>query len=767
MTFLNSYITNVGQDLLTAAASGEKITWIRAATSSWDVDDKPASDMKSLTTIVQNSSQYTGSGNVSSYIVNDNTKTASINCQIDNNTYQSGGLANLFGVWAKTDATYPSEQLVFVARRGGGSQTSISSKSVDPEYKLFVKFGIRVDNFENPANVTLTIMDDVYATAEELNDETVAREDFDARSVTTHSAANALSGDPQDVYGEKTFKNDTKHSGNILPTANTLNIGSDTTNGKWNTVYATSFSGTAEGAKNIRYINDDDLSVTDLLSAESEDQITLYSNIIPSSDDNFTLGDTNNKWSDVYTHQITFDGYKTSSSGSSAASLYTISESGTDYDYSLNGICVVGNIHPFSDNNYSFGNKTHRWKSIYSNAVHALGDSKDRGLILCDGNYEHRAYCSITGYQDSDDGRMTMHFVNATDNLEYKVVWKGPNTSTSGSETLTTIPQSNSTWSLGDNTHRLKEVYATTLYGNLSNKVTINNNLYSSTMSLVNPEGTMLLWSFDSAIAPTTDYGKSIGYYSSAADKSRRWNYVYAKYLGSSNSHINTAYIDSIYVGSSTLTDYIKNTTVNSASNASAVTINTSSNGSTNYQLVFAVANSGTNSSLFIDSDSSSLKYNPSTNVLSNFVPPLQINDGANEPPLGSIVLLQLSWYYTDPSYTSGSFSISSGGTTNYYRNSSGPGYTMYSGSYIYDTNETRYWGSSSDSDIFNMYFVAANGSNTGAPSYYRLLINRGIMKITSSGITIEPGSIIRSGKYRVIWAFNSTSNCIIAVRCT
>lgn len=352
MAFLNSYITNVGQDLLTAAASGEKITWVRAATSSWDVDDKQASDMKALTAIVQNSSQYTGSGNVNSYIVNDNTKTASINCQIDNNTYQSGGLANLFGVWAKTDTTYPSEQLVFVARRGGGSQTSISSKSVDPEYKLFVKFGIRVDNFENPANVTLTIMDDVYATAEELNDEATAREDFDARSVTTHSASSALSGDPQDVYGEKTFKNDTKHSGNILPTESTLNIGSDTTDGRWNEIYASTFNGTeftgnastATNASNISYISG--LTKTTKLSA-TNNYIISYDDIVPNAPNTYDLGSTSWQWKHIYASgENTSSGYLIigNSENNNAYPSIRPSQNGKGWlgfsNYKFSGVCA-------------------------------------------------------------------------------------------------------------------------------------------------------------------------------------------------------------------------------------------------------------------------------------------------------------------------------------------------------------------------------------------------------------------------------------------
>ena len=311
MAFNNSYITNAGENLLSAAAGGEKITWIRAATSSYNVDDLTPAQMRALESIVQNDSQYTGSGNVSSHIVNNNTLTASINCQITNNVYENGGPANLFGVWAKTDTTYTSEVLVFVARRGGGAQTTISSKDVDPLFTLFVSFGIRIDEFENPADVHLTITSNYYATSIELATESTAREDFDLRTVTSHSSDSETSGDDQIIYGVKTFKNNTEHSGHVLPTVNSLNIGENTTNGRWNTVYASTFNGTtftgttftgnaatATDATKLTYI--DGTTKTTKLSAENSEDIVSYDDIVPDETNTYNLGSTSKPWKHIY-----------------------------------------------------------------------------------------------------------------------------------------------------------------------------------------------------------------------------------------------------------------------------------------------------------------------------------------------------------------------------------------------------------------------------------------------------------------------------------
>lgn len=307
MAFNDSYITNVGQDLLTAAASGEKITWIRAATSSYDVDNLTPIQMKALTSIVQNDSQYTGSGDVSSFIYMDgDPKTASINCQIDNATHESGGPANLFGVWATTNVTYQEEQLVFVARRGGAAQTSISPKSVDPEYKLFVKFGIRLDSFDNAPEVTLTVADGVYATANALQTEQDARTAFDERVVTAHSASSETAGENQSIYGVKTFENDTMHSGNVLPTASNLNLGENATDGRWNAVYASTFDGTtftgnavtATDATRLAYINGS--TKTTKLSATVSDYIISYDDIVPITSNSYDLGHTSWQWKHIY-----------------------------------------------------------------------------------------------------------------------------------------------------------------------------------------------------------------------------------------------------------------------------------------------------------------------------------------------------------------------------------------------------------------------------------------------------------------------------------
>lgn len=460
MQFDSSYITTAGSALFaraTASTSGgtsTPIVWGSVYTSSVDMRALQPEQIRALTSIPESERSSSGSVTSARHDVIDGNHVAKLECEIKNEQYS--GIAYAIGVYAKLQGD-TDEVLAAIARVDtNGSDPDTVPASGD--YWAIIDFILTVRDdqlnlLEAPASY--------YASAQALQKLT-------NRVVTTHVESSDTTGEQQDVYGIKTFKNDTKHSGNILPTANTLNIGSNTASGKWSTVYATSFSGTADGAKNIRYVHND-LSVTNLLSAESEDKITSYSNIIPSSGtsgiSNFTFGDDSHLWSYVYTDRVRLSPYWDSSTSTELPMIYVVSNNTANYDYSLNGIGVIGNIHPDDNDMYSIGNRLNRWKSMYSNAVHALGDSKNRGLILCDGDYEHRAYCSITGYQDGDNGRMTMHFVNATDNLEYRVIWKGPNANISGNETLTTLPQSTGTWSLGNDNVKLDSIYATNFYG--------------------------------------------------------------------------------------------------------------------------------------------------------------------------------------------------------------------------------------------------------------------------------------------------------------
>ena len=152
----------------------------------------------------------------------------------------------------------------------------------------------------------------------------------------------------------------------------------------------------------------------------------------------------------------------------------TISESWPDYSYILFRIYASGtdrravmiqsnsyptstasgttNIIPSADYTYDLGSSTYTWSNIYGNVIHALGDSVNRGLRLCDGtSYESTAYCSITGYQYGSNGRMKLHHYNASNNIDYYIESLGPNTTNTSTTpaTLTTVPMTTGTWSVG------------------------------------------------------------------------------------------------------------------------------------------------------------------------------------------------------------------------------------------------------------------------------------------------------------------------------
>lgn len=119
-----------------------------------------------------------------------------------------------------------------------------------------------------------------------------------------------------------------------------------------------------------------------------------------------------------------------------------------------------GDILPASNNAYDIGSSSLTWNDIYGHVIHAWGSGAASGLRLCDGNYEGRAYSSITGYQSGDNGQMVFHHYDVTHGKDYTVTSTGPNTaSSSATATLNTVPQSSNTWTIGSSDYRLNTVY--------------------------------------------------------------------------------------------------------------------------------------------------------------------------------------------------------------------------------------------------------------------------------------------------------------------
>ena len=492
MAFHDSYITNAGANVLTAVSGGEKLIWVEAKTSDYNVDSLRADEMKALTAITTGTSsdKFTGSGNVTSHINKSGTATASVNCQIKNDVYQDGGQALLFGIWAKTDVTYTSPQLIFVARHGSNSTddiTNITPYSVDGLYTLFINFALRIDDWQNPISVQLTPLQDYYATIRELNDEVAAREAIENRTVTTHKASSTSSGDNQEIYGIKTFKTTTKHSGNILPTASSYTIGENSSSGRWSAMYASTFDGTS------------------------------------------------------------FTG--TAAKATADASGNTI----TSYYCTLSTEQIITGVKHIRPTGYTY--------------------SLDIGTLEGNSSKETSIRPNTSGY-----------------------------------------------CYIGTSDKKFKAMYATIFHGDLQNNLTVSSTDYQYDFKATSSP--VVSWRTNKTIIPSEDYGYNLGFYSSTATNCRRWNYVYAKYLGSSNSHISDAYINNLYVTSNgtSLLNYIKNTIVTNATYASKVGVLGKATNSS-YPVIFADSyntstDSVANKQLYTDSSSTSaLRYNPYTNI--------------------------------------------------------------------------------------------------------------------------------------------------------
>ena len=396
MHFSKVYLTSNGYAALSSAAAGStstsenasKIIWGEAYTSNVDIRNEAEWTQERINSATKGdfpSSTYTSHGIVTDvstglYPPSEDIQyeTATLTIEVTNGSesggaYQYNGNAYTLCVLGKKEDD--AEYELFIIASIGHNDNPEPVSSTQP-FKAILNCHIQLSH-----DITNAVMaaDNWYAPAAAFND-------LKLRAVTTHIDGNDSVGEDQTIRGVKTFVNDTYFSSKVLPNGNSY-IGDNTANGRWDTVYATTFDGTA-----------------------------------------FT-GTANKAICD--------------NNGNTISSYYcTVST-----DQSISGIKIFDS-------------------DVYSRScIHALGDIKTAGLRLCDAlAHEQYAYCAITGTEDQHNSTMTFHFVNAVDDLEYRVRWSGPNTDTYGNETLTTTPMTSGTWSLGNDTARLGSIYATDVY---------------------------------------------------------------------------------------------------------------------------------------------------------------------------------------------------------------------------------------------------------------------------------------------------------------
>lgn len=200
-------------------------------------------------------------------------------------------------------------------------------------------------------------------------------------------------------------------------------------------------------------------------------------------------------------------------------------------------------INPTSPDTLSLGSVSYPWRDIYGYTLHAWGDSASSGLRLCDGDFESSAYSSITGYQSGSNGQMKFHHYNASDGIDYVVTSTGPNiTDTSTEEaTLTTVPQTTGTWTVGSSDYKLAAVYANTFYGDLSGNATTATRATRATQD-------------DSGNTITSTYGSSLRTYTRATNNSSS-----SPYGSTSNRYIELCSNSGSSLGKVYLSDVIAN----------------------------------------------------------------------------------------------------------------------------------------------------------------------------------------------------------------
>ncbi|MBQ9818446.1 MAG: hypothetical protein IJM59_13415 [Proteobacteria bacterium] len=211
MIFEDSYITDAGQALITRATAGTKIIWGKCGCHEHTgINAMSDAQINALTTLNNPCALGQASSVFEDY--GEENYDAKITCQCSNaETGCSAGQALAFGLWGKIEGD-ASEVLVAVARSGTHTPTTFPDYDGTIQTRLIgvVELTIKV---QRGAASTITINPSLFALANDLQTEIEARQDLqerfeqiEGRVVTTHAYGSSTTGDEQDVYGVKVFR---------------------------------------------------------------------------------------------------------------------------------------------------------------------------------------------------------------------------------------------------------------------------------------------------------------------------------------------------------------------------------------------------------------------------------------------------------------------------------------------------------------------------------------------------------------------------------
>lgn len=534
MQFSEAYITDYGHQLLgtvtaastaSGAGSTRNIVWRNAKTiSTAAVYDYNESTINALTD--GSSLSYSSEGNVVDVAYSDDNgeKTVFLSCTLRNTaTVPAAGnpdwqKAYGFAVWAKyedePDTAYKIALFARCAKAHGSTPADEIDKvplfSVEP-WQAEVNFSIKLTN---NINNSIALESGYYARA-------VALQNLLNRTVTTVSAtstSSSIDGDDQDIYGDKTFKENTKFHGNTeFSTADTTTDFKNTVNFKNNTTSYASFS-----PSSIAFHTND---------------FTLQ-NAVPKSNSTYNLGTDQKRWNYVYSNYVNSPNITATSISSSTVSATTftgaLSGNATSATKATNdvngnpinstyvklaGDATITGTKTFSANGYPIKIKS----SSYDHYVQ-IGPTNDTSYT-----YTYR-FTKAEGYYVKNGLKISI-YTTAT------VGSSSPYNLTS----LVTKPSAPEMWSIGTSDAKLKDIYAVTFHGALDGAATQatylaasgNNQVYAYRTSNTNQ-----------GIAPSNSSSTN---YVNLGKSNAKFRTLYCEYVGAANSLISHEYVTCLH----------------------------------------------------------------------------------------------------------------------------------------------------------------------------------------------------------------------------
>ena len=380
--------------------------------------------------------------------------------------------------------------------------------------------------------------------------------------------------------------------GNFLPndsnTSNVNNIGADQQ--RWNNIYtdhiyANHYHGLDFTTDRLTYNGDIKVQATNN-GTEITGDIILNGDLIPYGQGENSIGSTTNSLASLYSDYVYSTEIETGVLNCSNSLKFT------DNNYLQwyaggNNIDVHSDLAPYSNNTYSLGNSSYKWKDIYVGTIHAdnydglpSGSVSTTDRLIYNGYVKVRAYsnevtvdCNLipsAGGTNYSLGTTSYSWAKAyidvigdydnTSNMYANTIYFSSGVVGDAPASLTKMqstvgiqcdggifPQSSSSYSLGSNVLKWSEIHVGTVYAdtymNLPNiSATTDRLTYNNSAKLIAYSTSIVA---NEHILPPDNTGQT-----NIGSSSARWGYVYANYIdfASGNSIGYDSYYDCISV---------------------------------------------------------------------------------------------------------------------------------------------------------------------------------------------------------------------------